>query len=304
MPPSSYGQRALGALLLFGTVSGLMAVLASMLIFQIQAGRRAGPGAGGGGLPEGASRVLLPLSAVLASLCLVLSLSCLLLSLLHGYCGAERCASPGGALGPDSPLHVHAGALRDRDRHHQRLCLVFWHCRLVHHGDPRSCPGGPSLAAGPSRALPHPLRKRLGPGWGDARRPPQQLQERGGAQAAPGDPPRVLVSAVCRAEVPPDLSGQQQCDFFGECRTLARKGELQCAQDASDPFGRIGPSAGARETLERGDTRNEERPLPQAGRFRERFHSCVKLCGSKTSLAQSPASKSGQPSLTAFGIGW
>ncbi|XP_053156465.1 transmembrane protein 221 isoform X2 [Hemicordylus capensis] len=101
MPPSSYGQRALGALLLFGTVSGLMAVLASMLIFQIQAGRRAGPGAGGGGLPEGASRVLLPLSAVLASLCLVLSLSCLLLSLLHGYCGAERCASPGGALGPD-----------------------------------------------------------------------------------------------------------------------------------------------------------------------------------------------------------
>ncbi|XP_063003310.1 transmembrane protein 221 [Elgaria multicarinata webbii] len=96
---SPYGQRALGALVLFGTVAGLMAVLASMLIFQIQAGSRAG--AGHSGLPEGARRVLLPLSAVLASLCLVLSLSCLLLSLLHGYCGAERCAPPGDALGPD-----------------------------------------------------------------------------------------------------------------------------------------------------------------------------------------------------------
>ncbi|XP_028569471.2 transmembrane protein 221 [Podarcis muralis] len=99
-PPSPYGPRALGALLLFGTVSGLMAVLASMLIFQVQAGGRAGA-AGAAGLPEGARRVLLPLSAVLASLCLVLSLSCLLLSLLHGYCGAERCAPTGGALGPD-----------------------------------------------------------------------------------------------------------------------------------------------------------------------------------------------------------
>ncbi|XP_054837521.1 transmembrane protein 221 [Eublepharis macularius] len=97
--PASYGQRALGALLLLGTVAGLMAVLASMLIFQIQAGSRAG--GSGGGLPEGAGRVLLPVAAVLASLCLVLSLSCLLLSLLHGYCGVERGAPPGGALGPD-----------------------------------------------------------------------------------------------------------------------------------------------------------------------------------------------------------
>nr|XP_056699933.1 transmembrane protein 221 [Euleptes europaea] len=94
--PASYGQRALGALLLLGTAAGLLGVLASMLIFQVQAG-----GAGGGG-PEGAGRGLLPVSAVLASLCLVLSLSCLLVSLLNGYCGAERCASPGGALGPDS----------------------------------------------------------------------------------------------------------------------------------------------------------------------------------------------------------
>ncbi|XP_061457979.1 transmembrane protein 221 [Rhineura floridana] len=100
MPSSAYGQRALGALVLFGTAAGLMAVLASLLVFQIQAGRRA-DAAGAGGSPEGASRVLMPLSAVLASLCLVLSLSCLLLSLLHGYCGAERCAPPGGALGPD-----------------------------------------------------------------------------------------------------------------------------------------------------------------------------------------------------------
>ncbi|KAF7237082.1 hypothetical protein EYD10_16183 [Varanus komodoensis] len=97
-----YGQRALGALILFGTVAGVMAVLASLLIFQIQAGGRAGPaGGGGGGLPEDVRRRLLPLAAVLAALCLVLSLSCLVLSLLHGYCGAERCAPPGDALGPD-----------------------------------------------------------------------------------------------------------------------------------------------------------------------------------------------------------
>ncbi|XP_044311767.1 transmembrane protein 221 [Varanus komodoensis] len=81
-----YGQRALGALILFGTVAGVMAVLASLLIFQIQAGGRAGPaGGGGGGLPEDVRRRLLPLAAVLAALCLVLSLSCLVLSLLHGY---------------------------------------------------------------------------------------------------------------------------------------------------------------------------------------------------------------------------
>ncbi|KAL8177603.1 UNVERIFIED_CONTAM: hypothetical protein K2H54_014290 [Gekko kuhli] len=97
--PASYGQRALGALVLLGTAAGLLAVLASMLIFHLQAGGRGG----GGGLPEGATRVLLPASAVLAALCLVLSLSGLLVSLLHGYCGAERGASPGGALGPDSP---------------------------------------------------------------------------------------------------------------------------------------------------------------------------------------------------------
>uniref|UniRef100_A0A8D0EE16 Transmembrane protein 221 n=1 Tax=Salvator merianae TaxID=96440 RepID=A0A8D0EE16_SALMN len=93
---SPYGQRALGALILFGTVAGLMAVLASTLIFQIQAGRQAegsaAAAAAGGGFPEGTNRLLLRASAVLASLCLVLSLSCLLLSLLHGYCCAERCA--------------------------------------------------------------------------------------------------------------------------------------------------------------------------------------------------------------------
>ncbi|XP_077188112.1 transmembrane protein 221 [Paroedura picta] len=91
MAASSYGPRALAALLLLGAGAGLLAVLASMLIFQLQAG-----GGAGGGLPEGARRVLLPAAAVLASLCLVLSLSGLLVSLLHGYCGAERGASPGG----------------------------------------------------------------------------------------------------------------------------------------------------------------------------------------------------------------
>ncbi|KYO18325.1 transmembrane protein 221 [Alligator mississippiensis] len=69
-----------------------MAVLASSLIFQLQAGRERGrPGAGAGAVPEGAAAVLLPLSAALAALCLVLNLSCLLLCLLHGYCSAELC---------------------------------------------------------------------------------------------------------------------------------------------------------------------------------------------------------------------
>uniref|UniRef100_A0ABM5ELK1 Transmembrane protein 221 n=1 Tax=Pogona vitticeps TaxID=103695 RepID=A0ABM5ELK1_9SAUR len=97
---SAYGTRTIGTLILFGTVAGLMAVLASTLIFQIQAGSRAGPGRAGG-LPESARRILRPLSAGLAALCLVLSLSCLVLSLLHAYCGAGRGAPPGGAAGPD-----------------------------------------------------------------------------------------------------------------------------------------------------------------------------------------------------------
>lgn len=107
-PPPSYGPRVLGVLLLFGTVAGLLAVLASMLIFQLEAGgggssraRAEAPPGRRRLLPEGASRVLLSVAAVLASLCLVLSLSCLLLSLLHGYFGAERAPSLGGAPGPD-----------------------------------------------------------------------------------------------------------------------------------------------------------------------------------------------------------
>lgn len=93
---SQYGHRALGALMLLGTASGLVAVLASMLLFQIQGG------AGGNrDLPQRLRDLLRPISAGLASLGLVLSLSCLLLSLLHGYCGAERCAASGGALGSE-----------------------------------------------------------------------------------------------------------------------------------------------------------------------------------------------------------
>ncbi|XP_070588564.1 transmembrane protein 221 [Erythrolamprus reginae] len=90
---SQYGHRALGALLLLGTASGLVAVLASMLLFQIE-----------GFVSRFQTPWILrlsPVSAALASLGLVLSLSCLLLSLLHGYCGAERCAASGGALGSE-----------------------------------------------------------------------------------------------------------------------------------------------------------------------------------------------------------
>ncbi|XP_063146881.1 transmembrane protein 221 [Candoia aspera] len=94
---SQYGHRALGALMLLGTAAGLTAVLASMLLFQIQEGNAQGHSA----LFERERAVLRPLSAALASLCLVLSLSCLLLSLLHGYCGAELCATSRGALGSE-----------------------------------------------------------------------------------------------------------------------------------------------------------------------------------------------------------
>ncbi|XP_030322306.1 transmembrane protein 221 [Calypte anna] len=99
--PSTYPQRALTVLLLFGTLAAAMALLASSLIFQLPSGR-SGPGAGAGAvrgaLPESVAAVLLPVSAVLASLCLVLNLSCLLLCLLHGYFSTELCR---GQRGPE-----------------------------------------------------------------------------------------------------------------------------------------------------------------------------------------------------------
>ncbi|XP_042746695.1 transmembrane protein 221 [Lagopus leucura] len=97
----SYPQRTLTVLLLFGTLSAAMALLASSLIFQLPAGRTAlgsGPGAVRGALPESAAAVLLPVSAVLAALCLVLNVSCLLLCLLHGYFSTELCR---GQPGPE-----------------------------------------------------------------------------------------------------------------------------------------------------------------------------------------------------------
>ncbi|XP_042692273.1 transmembrane protein 221 [Centrocercus urophasianus] len=97
----SYPQRTLTVLLLFGTLSAAMALLASSLIFQLPAGRTAlgsGPGAARGALPESAAAVLLPVSAVLAALCLVLNVSCLLLCLLHGYFSTELCR---GQPGPE-----------------------------------------------------------------------------------------------------------------------------------------------------------------------------------------------------------
>ncbi|XP_039371542.1 transmembrane protein 221 [Mauremys mutica] len=94
--PSAYTQRSLAVLLLFGTLAALMAVLASILIFQLQAGRaRAGPPSA---VSERVAGVLLPVSAVLAALCLVLNVSCLLLCLLHSYFSAEACR---GAAEPD-----------------------------------------------------------------------------------------------------------------------------------------------------------------------------------------------------------
>ncbi|CAM2109142.1 transmembrane protein 221 [Caretta caretta] len=85
--PSVYTQRSLAVLLLFGTLAALMAVLASILLFQLQAGRaQAGsPSA----VSERVAGVLRPVSAVLAALCLVLNLSCLLLCLLQSYFSAE-----------------------------------------------------------------------------------------------------------------------------------------------------------------------------------------------------------------------
>ncbi|OXB70235.1 UNVERIFIED_CONTAM: hypothetical protein H355_002812 [Colinus virginianus] len=98
--PSSYPQRTLTVLLLFGTLSAAMALLASSLIFQLPAGRTvpgSGPGSVRGALPEPAAAVLLPVSAVLAALCLVLNVSCLLLCLLHGYFSTELCRGQPGS---------------------------------------------------------------------------------------------------------------------------------------------------------------------------------------------------------------
>ncbi|KAG8126921.1 hypothetical protein E2320_021968, partial [Naja naja] len=97
---SQYGHRALGALMLLGIASGLVAVLASMLLFQIQESAAAAA-AVNYNLPGRIRIRLNQSSAALASLSLVLSLSCVLLSLLHGYCGAERCAASEGALGSE-----------------------------------------------------------------------------------------------------------------------------------------------------------------------------------------------------------
>uniref|UniRef100_A0A8B9SU58 Transmembrane protein 221 n=1 Tax=Anas platyrhynchos TaxID=8839 RepID=A0A8B9SU58_ANAPL len=80
--PSSYPQRALTVLLLFGTLSAAMALLASSLIFQLPAGRTGpgpGPGPGRGALPEAAAAAL-----------------CLLLCLLHGYFSTELCRGQSG----------------------------------------------------------------------------------------------------------------------------------------------------------------------------------------------------------------
>ncbi|XP_074834012.1 transmembrane protein 221 [Carettochelys insculpta] len=86
--PSAYTQRSLAVLLLFGTLAAVMALLASILIFQLQAGRGRGRA---GAFSEGVAGVLQPVSAVLAALCLVLNLSCLLLCLLHSYFSTEVC---------------------------------------------------------------------------------------------------------------------------------------------------------------------------------------------------------------------
>ncbi|OXB54571.1 hypothetical protein ASZ78_003980 [Callipepla squamata] len=98
--PSSYPKRTLTVLLLFGTLSAAMALLASSLIFQLPAGRTvpgSGPGSVRGALPEPTAAVLLPVSAVLAALCLVLNVSCLLLCLLHGYFSTELCRGQPGS---------------------------------------------------------------------------------------------------------------------------------------------------------------------------------------------------------------
>lgn len=111
---SQYGHRALGALMLLGTASGLVAVLASMLLFQIQGGA-----VGNRDLTQRLRALLRPISAGLASLGLVLSLSCLLLSLLHGYCGAERCAASGGGLGSERWVCGGVSLLRRAPKRHK-----------------------------------------------------------------------------------------------------------------------------------------------------------------------------------------
>ncbi|XP_059575871.1 transmembrane protein 221 isoform X1 [Alligator mississippiensis] len=140
-----YPARALAALVLFGVLAAAMAVLASSLIFQLQAGRERGrPGAGAGAVPEGAAAVLLPLSAALAALCLVLNLSCLLLCLLHGYCSAELCR---GDAEPDRCVC---------DRSVSRTALPAWEKLLE---QKPGAGGSPARAPGPLTA--HRLRDAI-----------------------------------------------------------------------------------------------------------------------------------------------
>nr|XP_033810330.1 transmembrane protein 221 isoform X2 [Geotrypetes seraphini] len=91
--PSTYSQRSLTVLALFGILAAVMSVLSLLLIFQIKDGQLlllkqnsslAGNSAAG-------ADVLLPVLAVLAALCLSLNISCLIICLLHSYFATDVC---------------------------------------------------------------------------------------------------------------------------------------------------------------------------------------------------------------------
>uniref|UniRef100_A0A8C8RUX6 Transmembrane protein 221 n=1 Tax=Pelusios castaneus TaxID=367368 RepID=A0A8C8RUX6_9SAUR len=97
--PSAHAQRSRAALLLFGGPAAIVALLASGLVFQLQAAQARGDYPGFPTALQGRpSQVLLAVGSALAVLGLVLSVGCLLLCLLHGYASAQVC---GGHSEPD-----------------------------------------------------------------------------------------------------------------------------------------------------------------------------------------------------------
>uniref|UniRef100_H3B3Y0 Transmembrane protein 221 n=1 Tax=Latimeria chalumnae TaxID=7897 RepID=H3B3Y0_LATCH len=97
--PSSYTQRSLTVLVLFGLLAALMAVLSVILIFQLQSNQTEIKDSSPSRFSAEAIRILLPVATVLTALALTLNLSCVIVCLLHSCFTTEVCR---GDSEPDS----------------------------------------------------------------------------------------------------------------------------------------------------------------------------------------------------------
>ncbi|XP_014345954.1 transmembrane protein 221 [Latimeria chalumnae] len=89
--PSSYTQRSLTVLVLFGLLAALMAVLSVILIFQLQSNQTEIKDSSPSRFSAEAIRILLPVATVLTALALTLNLSCVIVCLLHSCFTTEVC---------------------------------------------------------------------------------------------------------------------------------------------------------------------------------------------------------------------